>query len=148
MEQVIKNEEDLQNFTGDFIKNIEPHKDRAFVVGLSGDLGSGKTTFVQKIASFYEVKEKVTSPTFVLEKIYHLHAQKFEQLIHIDAYRIEESQELKTLDWYEIIKDSQNIIFIEWPERVKDTLSEVDVLITFKYIDEKKRAIICEYGGK
>ena len=116
--------EETQKIADDFIKIISPKDDKAFVVGLSGDLGAGKTAFTKCIAKTLGVEDTVTSPTFVIEKIYELQGQKFSHLIHIDAYRLENGNELLNLGWNKIISDPSNIILIEWPERVSEVMPE------------------------
>lgn len=117
-------------------------KSDALVVVMYGDLGSGKTTFVKAVAKIFGLEKTVTSPTFVIEKIYKLNNQKFEHLIHIDAYRLKSGEELKALGWEEISKNPKNIIFVEWPENVKDILPEDKQEIHFKFIDENTREIV------
>ena len=102
----------------------------ATVVALSGDLGAGKTSFAQGVARALGVGEDVTSPTFVIEKIYTLTGQVFARLIHIDAYRLTQSQELKVLGWDEICRDPSNLIVIEWPEHVADSIPSDAIKIT------------------
>src|ERR1039458_8847512 len=82
-----------------FITVLVPVPNAATIVALSGDLGSGKTTFAEGIARTLGIEESVTSPTFVLEKIYELDGQKWQRLIHIDAYRLKEAHELEALGW-------------------------------------------------
>lgn len=105
-----------------FIADLSPRKDIATIVALSGDLGAGKTTFAQGIARALGVEEAVTSPTFVLEKIYELTGQKWARLIHIDAYRLKSEHELEVLGWKEIARDCGNLILIEWPEMVAELI--------------------------
>jgi tRNA threonylcarbamoyladenosine biosynthesis protein TsaE len=100
------------------IETLAPRSDGATIITLSGDLGAGKTTFAQGIARALGVEESVTSPTFVLEKIYELEERKWLHLIHIDAYRINDPHELEVLGWNEIIAEPSNLILIEWPEHV------------------------------
>lgn len=100
-----------------FAHSLVP-RPQALIVALSGEFGAGKTTFVQGMAEALGVKEKVTSPTFVIEKAYELEHQAFSRLIHIDAYRLKGSHELEVLGWKEIVRDPGNLILIEWPERV------------------------------
>lgn len=114
---------------------------KAQVFGLAGNLGSGKTTFTQAVAKALGVNEGVTSPTFVIEKIYKLSGQVFDRLIHIDAYRLESGRELLQLGWHEISSDPKNLIMIEWPERVADILPADLKKINFAFIDEKTREI-------
>ena len=107
--------------------------DKALVVGLYGDLGSGKTTFTQAIAKIFGIEEDITSPTFVIEKIYAIDHAKFTNLVHIDAYRLESAKELVVLDWERTVSDPKNIIFIEWPEKVLEILPANHAKINFKF---------------
>lgn len=124
-----------------FLINIGKLRKVATVIGLYGELGSGKTTFVQNVAKVLGVEQIVTSPTFVIEKIYKLEGQQFDHLIHIDAYRLSNSDELMRLGWNEIIEDQKNIIFVEWAERVEDILPATTTKLHFTIIDEQKREI-------
>ncbi len=141
MNFISKNLEDTQRFASDFIRNLSPKSNGATVVGLYGNLGAGKTTLTQSVARGLGVGETVTSPTFVIEKIYELADQKFTHLIHIDAYRIEKSEELLRLGWQEIISDSQNLILIEWPEKVSDIMPEHIKVVLKTLEDETSREI-------
>jgi tRNA threonylcarbamoyladenosine biosynthesis protein TsaE len=101
-----------------FIKTLALRGAGATIIALSGELGAGKTTFAQGIARALGVEEQITSPTFVLEKIYELQEQKWRHLIHIDAYRIDDAHELEVLGWNDIVADPSNLIIVEWPENV------------------------------
>ncbi|MSU45131.1 MAG: tRNA (adenosine(37)-N6)-threonylcarbamoyltransferase complex ATPase subunit type 1 TsaE [Candidatus Zambryskibacteria bacterium] len=116
--------EDTQKIADGFVVNLSPKNDSAVVVGLYGNLGAGKTAFTKCVASSLGVPDSITSPTFVIEKIYVLKNQKFTHLIHIDAYRLEKAEELLHLGWKEIISDPKNLILIEWPENVADIMPE------------------------
>ncbi len=115
-----------------------PH---ATVVCMFGDLGSGKTTFVKGVAEALHVRESVTSPTFVLEKIYALDHPQFKNLIHIDAYRLEKGEEIVRLGWNEIIKDPHNLIIVEWPSNIKDVLPPDYISIECNFVDPTTRGI-------
>ena len=98
----------------------------ATIIGLSGNLGAGKTAFVKCVAKLLGISEDVTSPTFVLMKLYDITAKKtsgesypWKKLVHIDAYRLERTQELEVLKFAELVADPNNLILIEWPENVK-----------------------------
>ena len=121
------------------------HK-RALVVGLSGNLGSGKTAFTKEVAAVLGIKDTVQSPTFILERIYKIPeksalASTFKHLVHIDAYRLEGVGELAHLGWAEIVRDPENLIFIEWPERVAAALPKGMMKIRFTFINEHTRKI-------
>jgi len=124
-------------------KKISARTDHAVIVGLFGDLGSGKTTFTQALGKHLGVKEVITSPTFVIEKIYRLNGQSnFKNLIHIDAYRLDSGKELTNLGFEEISRDPNNLILIEWPERVADILPPDLIKINFKFVSENEREIV------
>jgi len=123
----------------------------ATVIGLQGELGSGKTTFAQAFGKILGVEENMPSPTFVIMKSYELDPSKagqigkgFKKLIHIDAYRLEKDSELLHLGWEEITKEPENLILIEWPENVAGIIPNDARRIYFKFIDEKTREITYE----
>ncbi len=113
---------------------------KAIVIGLIGELGSGKTTFTQGFAKGLGLKENITSPTFVLEKVYKL-AEKHRHFIHIDAYRLKNSKDLINLGFKNLIRDPKNIILIEWADRIKSILPKNCLRIKFKHKDKNKRKI-------
>lgn len=134
---------DTAVLAGVFLKNITPHRDGATIFGLSGDLGSGKTAFTKEVAHLLGIKkEEVTSPTFVIEKIYLISHKDFSHLIHIDAYRLDSPEELLHLGWEDIRKDPKNLILIEWPEKVKTLLPSQTQYLSFIFVDENTRDII------
>ncbi|HJN63011.1 MAG TPA: tRNA (adenosine(37)-N6)-threonylcarbamoyltransferase complex ATPase subunit type 1 TsaE [Candidatus Paceibacterota bacterium] len=143
MRAISKSVEETNKLAGEILNTIKK-SDKAIIFGLRGDLGSGKTTFVKAIAEHLGLKQTLTSPTFVIEKIYKLENKNFNHLIHIDAYRLEKGEELKTLGWEEISSDPNNLIFIEWPENVSDILPENTKYINFEFIDDKIREISYE----
>lgn len=124
----------------------QSEKQEALVVGLSGDLGSGKTAFVKCIAEVLGVPDVVTSPTFILEKIYSIPTEsilgnQFTKMIHIDAYRLEAGYEMSPLGWDAILKDKHNLILLEWPEKVSSAMPKDINMLSFKYVDEGVRCI-------
>lgn len=121
MKRVAKNRKETAQIAGMFLRNLLGKKKRAgaLVVGLSGNLGAGKTAFVRATAKHLKIKETINSPTFVIIKKYSIKKPDTRNfLFHIDAYRLKNERELLALGWDEIIKDSNNLVFIEWPERV------------------------------
>jgi len=160
MKKYIKNLEEMKKFAIEIATKINqsPALVNATVIGLYGDLGSGKTTFTKSFISAFGVKNTVTSPTFVIEKIYKIPNLKqnkkvgsatpnflgFKHIIHIDAYRLQSGEEMKDLGWDKISKDPQNIILIEWPEKISDILPKKIKKIEFKFIDENRRKVSFE----
>ena len=116
-------------------------KSGATVIALYGDLGAGKTTFMQFFGRALGVTAKILSPTFVIEKIYKLENQNFDHLVHIDAYRLEDSNELEILGWSDIVKNPRNIVCIEWADRVETLLPKEKIVLRFSHHDEESRMI-------
>lgn len=112
------------------------------IVALQGNLGAGKTVFVKGAAAALGVSGEVTSPTFVIEKIYTLKdGAPWKRLVHIDAYRLEGNNELRTIGWADIATDPNNLIMMEWPERVGLGVPERAVWLEFDAVNETTRTI-------
>jgi len=118
-----------------------PRKKRAFVLALKGDLGGGKTTFLQGFALALGLKQRITSPTFIIVKRVSLNKGQFRDFYHIDCYRIKEPKELTALGFREILAFPQNIVAIEWAERVEKILPKDTMTIEFEFIDQQTRKI-------
>ncbi len=114
----------------------------ALVIGLIGPLGAGKTTFMQGVAAALGVLESVTSPTFVLSKIYALSERgSFGRLVHMDAYRLEGSRELGPLGWDEIVADPHTVVMVEWADHIEDALPTDAIRLYFSIEGESARTI-------
>ena len=140
MKYISKSLGDTRRLADEFLNPLRP-REKATVVALEGDLGTGKTTFTQAVGELIGVEDRMQSPTFIIEKIYKIDWRGFENLIHIDAYRIEEEKELLHLGWAELVAEKENLIFIEWPENVLGILPKDAKKINFKFIDENSREI-------
>jgi tRNA threonylcarbamoyladenosine biosynthesis protein TsaE len=114
---------------------------RAFVLGLIGDLGGGKTTFLQGFAKGLKIKEKILSPTFILIRKFQIPNSKFQNFYHIDCYRISKPKEILDLGFKEIISNPKNIVAIEWAEKIKKFLPKGTLILKFDFLDQKKRKI-------
>jgi len=123
--------------------NARARTEAATVLALSGDLGAGKTTFVQMLGTLLRVREDITSPTFVIMKIYQLDAQTdspFTELIHIDAYRIEVLDEMRVIGFSELLQKGNTLICIEWAEKIKELLP-ADTLCMHIAIEGESRVV-------
>jgi tRNA threonylcarbamoyladenosine biosynthesis protein TsaE len=99
------------------------------VVALGGDLGAGKTTFVQGLAVGLGIAERVTSPSFVLMKEY-LGGRY--PLIHMDVYRLDRMQEVVDLGYDEFL-DPSHIVVVEWGDMVEPLLPKEHLSIRLRY---------------
>ena len=145
-EKEIKNQAEILVVAQDFLASTEKKVNflNATIIGLSGELGAGKTTFAQAVAKTLGITETVTSPTFVIEKIYEIPESaksRFKHLIHIDAYRLENPNELVRLGFAEISADPANLILIEWAERLGGLLPTDTPHFHFFHINENTRKI-------
>jgi len=165
MEFNIESEKELDNVAEEIYKTLllkmaleerTGKKYKATVIGLYGDLGSGKTTFTKYFAKKFGIKVKdVISPTFVLQKRFDIscveeggkdvpkkeHTHPFKDFYHLDVYRIDSSKEILSLDWKENISEPHNIILIEWADKIQDILPDDTIKMFFESTGENSRRI-------
>ncbi|MBI4035449.1 tRNA (adenosine(37)-N6)-threonylcarbamoyltransferase complex ATPase subunit type 1 TsaE [Candidatus Daviesbacteria bacterium] len=110
------------------------------VIALTGELGAGKTIFVQGFAQGLGVKEKIISPTFVLIRQHKIPNTK-KILFHVDLYRLDIDQDIKQIGLSEILSDRENIILIEWAEKIKNLLPKKTLFINIEKITKNQRKI-------
>ena len=134
MEYTSKSLLDTENLAAKFLQE----NPKVNLVGFVGDLGSGKTSFAKGVAHSLGIEKNVTSPTFVIMKSY---SGKDRNLIHIDAYRLNNIDDLESLGYEEIISDKKNLVIIEWPEKVFDHYPPEMKIVNFEYLDDEKRKI-------
>jgi len=115
------------------------------VLALHGDLGAGKTTFVQGLGWALGVRRPMTSPTFTLAVEYRM--PRF-MLVHMDLYRINDPEELVSMGFCEYIENGA-VVAVEWPERARDLIPD-DALHVRIALDEGsgKRTIVVENNKK
>lgn len=143
MKVVIADLKKTEKITKELAKKVLKQKSasrrkKAAVIGLEGELGSGKTTFAQFFAKALGIKRKIQSPTFVIIKKYKIKNKTF---IHIDAYRIKKPKEILELEWKELITNPKNIVLIEWADKIKKILPKNYFKIKLEILDEKTRKI-------
>lgn len=118
-------------------------------MALSGNLGSGKTTFIQGLAKGLGIKQRIISPTFILLREYVLKnvktkKRKNRNFYHIDLYRLENNveEELRNLGIEEVWGKRENIVAIEWAEKVKRMLPKSTTWINFEDLGDDRRKIL------
>jgi tRNA threonylcarbamoyladenosine biosynthesis protein TsaE len=114
-------------------------KNTATIVALRGDLGSGKTTFVQALGKALGIGDTIQSPTYVLMKKYEIKkALPFKTLVHIDAYRLEKPEEFAALKPEQFLNDPKNLVVVEWPKRLGSALPPADLTVNFSSQDAEE----------
>lgn len=114
---------------------------RKRVWGLRGELGGGKTTFLQGFAAGLGIKDRVLSPTFVLMKRFEINHSSFDSFYHFDCYRINEEKEILELGFEKIISSPRNIIAIEWADRISKLLPPGVIIADFHFYNIEERSI-------
>ncbi len=143
---------------GELLLN-EPVGKQAFVLALEGELGAGKTTFVRGLAKGLGIREKITSPSFLIAKRYEVSTSRRRRrsfglypqddggwvaLWHFDFYRLEHptKRDLELLDFQNILRDPRNIVAIEWAERVVQFLPKQKLVLQFEAASSQKRRLV------
>jgi tRNA threonylcarbamoyladenosine biosynthesis protein TsaE len=124
--------------TKEYAKNLSANLKGGEVILLYGDLGSGKTTFVQGLAEGLGIKSPVLSPTFVLRR-QHLGKRG---LIHYDFYRLESPKDLQVLD-LEADINPENVVIIEWADKIGYDKDQ-SIKMYFRSLSENERVIKSE----
>ena len=106
------------------------------VLCLEGDLGAGKTLFVQSLAHILGVEGEVTSPTFNLMNVY----EGICRIYHFDLYRLETEEELEDIGFYEYTEEPEGIVVIEWPDKFPESLPEDYVKISIERTGETENS--------
>lgn len=117
----VKTLEDWDRVAQGLIVELSP----GMILGLSGPLGAGKTTFVQSLARALGAIMTPKSPTFSLMRTYPLPSNPSgcTRLIHVDAYRLEKPEDTHALNLDEEMGETGTLIVIEWPENMKEWIS-------------------------
>lgn len=127
---------------------IGTHLDSGTLIKLTGDLGSGKTCFVQGLAQGLDVPEEydITSPTYTLVHEYPGRLP----LLHIDLYRIHDEMDAEAIGLYEIMQQ-ENVVAVEWADRLSKSfwpdMPTLDMIFqTLK--DDRRQIKLFGYGLK
>jgi len=113
------------------------------LVCLVGDLGAGKTTLVQGLATGWGSLDAVTSPTFVLVNVYRRMDQN--RFFHLDAYRIGGPSATLDIDLDEIL--DQGALVIEWADRIEPALPNERLWVSLQWIDDNQRDLVFSAHG-
>lgn len=115
------------------------------VVAFSGEMGAGKTTFIQSLCKALGVSVEVNSPTFALVNEYF--TASGESLYHFDLYRIEDPAELFDIGYEEYFYSGQRC-FIEWPEKAGHLLPDDALKVSIKVMEDGSRELSFEVPGE
>jgi len=111
------------------------------VFALMGELGTGKTVFVKAFAKALGVDGLVNSPTFIFMHSHEIHVGRYKMLYHVDAYRIETTEDLGPIGIGEVLDGNENIVLMEWADRIENLVPENAIWIHIKHTGEDTREI-------
>jgi tRNA threonylcarbamoyladenosine biosynthesis protein TsaE len=150
MQKITNSEKETFAFAKSFAKKLKGGE----ILGLVGDLGAGKTAFTKGIAAGMGIKKNITSPTFVLMKIYNINSKlsalggsasggknQNSKLIHIDAYRLKSRKDLTAIGAEEYFNRPDTITVIEWANKIKKILPKKAKFVIIKNTGGDKRSI-------
>ena len=139
---ISKSPEDTINFALELSQQLHGGE----VLALRGDLGAGKTTFTKGLAEGLKVVDTITSPTFVILKEYSGKIQeKKVSFVHIDAYRSETIEDIKSVGIEDFLDRDDVVMIVEWPEKIQEILPTTAFWIDFNNISETEREITYDF---
>lgn len=121
---LVKTEEETLRLAAEYAQKLTGGE----VVLLNGNLGTGKSVFVRGVARALGVRNRITSPTFVLLKVYPIKNEKIKKLIHVDAYRVS-PEDLLAVGLSEYLNNPDTVVMIEWGEKLTKVLKKQKIKI-------------------
>lgn len=140
MFELISNSEEETKMIG---QKVASQLKKGDIIVLTGDLGSGKTKFVEGILTYFGKQDEISSPTFTIVNEYEGNMP----LYHFDVYRIGSSEEMYDIGYDEYI-NSDGVCIIEWANLIEDILPDEYLHIELKYKDMSREMILNPVGEK
>lgn len=125
------------------LKHWNKIKKEGLIVGLSGELGAGKTVFAKGAAQFLGIKKTISSPTYTYIKEYEYQRHQTQgKLFHLDMWRVESQETIKRLELSSLIKPN-NLILIEWWQQAEELITEIKpyIIIDLGVLSSNKRSL-------
>lgn len=110
-------------------------------IALTGNLGAGKTVFVKGLAKALGINDNITSPTFVLLKVYNIKQRQIKRFVHVDCYRLEGKEDLYEIGLGDYLSNPENVVVIEWADRISNLPSNT-IHIKMEYISDQERRLV------
>lgn len=142
-------------YSGKMVQNITTSEKQTFdlardyasrlqggeVVALQGDLGAGKTVFVKGLAQGLGCQKNISSPTFVLMKVYGINSSSIKYFCHVDAYRINSEEDLLAIGLQDYLGREDTVTVLEWAEKITGIIPKKSQKIKIEYLSEFQREL-------
>lgn len=126
---------ETRRIAAQFIRSLAASGRTPFVIGLQGDLGAGKTAFIQGMGRTLGIQGRIQSPTFVIVRRHRL-SKPFvgrHHLVHVDAYRLATLREARNIGLGRILNDPDAIVAVEWADRIKRLIPNGAYWVRFRH---------------
>jgi tRNA threonylcarbamoyladenosine biosynthesis protein TsaE len=133
----------MTDWAGKFARSLRGGSGRPLIIGLRGDLGSGKTTWARAMLGGLGYGGRVPSPTYTLLEHYALDGL---DVVHLDLYRLPGDAELENLGLRDWLSAPATWLLVEWPERAPQLAAQCDVTLAFAAREGGGRTVTCEGG--
>ncbi|MDP2812663.1 MAG: tRNA (adenosine(37)-N6)-threonylcarbamoyltransferase complex ATPase subunit type 1 TsaE [bacterium] len=135
-EYIVKNLKDTDKVAQTLAESLKGGE----TIALTGNLGSGKTAFVKALAKALGIKENITSPTFVLLKVYNINYKGINKFVHVDCYRLRGQEDLFDIGLGDYLNYDNIIVALEWADKIVN-LPKNTIFVDIKIVDKDKRSI-------
>lgn len=135
-EYIVKNQKETVQLASQLAKKLKGGE----LLALSGNLGAGKTFFVQALGKALGIKENINSPTFVLMKVYNIGDDGLRKFVHVDCYRLNGQEDLFEIGLEDYLIHDNIIVAIEWADKIRN-LPERSINIHIELLKDNTRKI-------
>lgn len=135
MKYLSQNSRETSNLAKIFAQEILKTRpgEKALIVGLIGELGTGKTTFIKFFLRALGIKSRIVSPTFIFSRRYKINRSPISHIWHFDVYRLNSLKGTNAIGLKEAMEDSHNLVLVEWADKVKKNLPQGTIWIELKH---------------
>jgi tRNA threonylcarbamoyladenosine biosynthesis protein TsaE len=141
----LRSESELIDFAGEAGRRLAAAKRWPLLIGLVGELGAGKTTFVRALLRGLGYEARVPSPTYTLLEHYALGDLV---VVHLDLYRLSSESELENLGLRDWLERPATWVLIEWPNRAPGLARRCDLLLTLEETEPGSRRLLMRAGTR
>lgn len=137
MQHTSHSPDETKKIAADFAKKLRGGE----IITLEGELGAGKTTFVQGLADALGAEGPVRSPSFTIMNLYRIPSGPIREIVHLDCYRLKHPEEIRNLGLEDWLGKKDTVVLIEWPDTVPTIIWKPTHLLRFAFGPGNERVI-------